>query len=370
MIYRDRKYFPILTLTEDRDYVTYDELIRVLEERPSNVVYIERGGILCGLITNGRIMRRADDRTRRVLFSKNFTYVHPKEYMRVRQIFRETRNIKNIPIISEDGHLLGDYARFNDFIGRDYAEHLCKDPYVIQGLKENIENAVFIQPREGGYKARMFSWWRQRLESEGIHLQVIHHWEIKDYNNKIFLFVDEYETLSAEALNQRLYQQNPYKTYISITDYLYSMKRIADLSFLEELQNQGVFIMSFNIKENSNQFLAALNQKITKHNEEYGVNPDYPMSEKLKRSFFDELYCEAYKTHEFPLPMSCHTQFGIPYLSDAETEFIHIKNGERLTVNQPEEYDRCVYLYGSCVVVGRRVPDQYTISSLLQREIN
>lgn len=32
MIYRDRKYLSILTLTEYRDYVTYDELIHVLED--------------------------------------------------------------------------------------------------------------------------------------------------------------------------------------------------------------------------------------------------------------------------------------------------------------------------------------------------
>ena len=64
MVYRDRKYLSVLALTEDRDYVTYDELIYVLEERPSNEIYIERGGILCGLTTSGRIERSGRTRSR------------------------------------------------------------------------------------------------------------------------------------------------------------------------------------------------------------------------------------------------------------------------------------------------------------------
>lgn len=130
-------------LAEDRDYVTYDKLIHVLEERPSDAVYIERDGILCGLIVSGRIERRRDEKTRRVPFSKKHTHVHPGEYMRVRQIFRDKANINMLPVISEDGRLLGDYVRWNDFIGTDHVELLLKDPYVLHGLKADSQN-VFL----------------------------------------------------------------------------------------------------------------------------------------------------------------------------------------------------------------------------------
>lgn len=373
MIYRDRKYLSILTLSEDRDYVTYDELIRVLEDRPSSAIYIERDGTLCGLITPGRVQRSREEKTRRVPFNKKFTLVRPGEYMRVRQIFRDKANINMLPVVSADGRLLGDYARPDDPIGTDYAELLLKAPYVLQGLKESVQDVVLVEPstREGAYKHRMFAYWIQQFENSGIRLRVIQHREIKDYHNKIFLFVDEYETLGAEALYQRLYQQNPDNTYISIIDYLYSMRRIADLSFLKELQKQSITVLAFDFKENDNRFLAELNGRIRKRNEEYGIQPVSCLPEELKESFLDELYCGAYKeTNKFPPPWSCHTQFGIPYLSDAETELYHVRNGERFTVDQPEEYDRCMYLYGPCVVAGGYVSDQYTIASLLQREIN
>lgn len=378
MIYTDREYLSILTLTEDRDYVSYDELIRVLEERPSNTVYIERDGILCGLITRGRIVRSRDEENRRVPFNKKYTYVQPGEHMRVRQIFKDKATINALPVVLEDGRLLGDYVRWNDLIGADYAELLCKDPYILQGVKENIRDAVFVKPAVhggGAFWGRMFSQWRQELEGKGLDLRVIQHWEIKDYLDtaKYFLFVDEDEKRGIEVLNQYLYcnKETENKLFLTIAEYLCRIRLLTDVSFLKQLQDQGVFILTYDFKENSNLFSAVLDDRIRKRNKEYKVDSSL-LVEALKESFFDELYCEAYKTQKFPLTesMSRYTQGGISYLKDVETEFLHIRNGERLTVNQPEKYDRCIYLYGTCLMEGAYVSDQYTIPSFLQGEIN
>ena len=379
MIYRDRKFLSILTLTEDRDYVTYDELIHILEERPSNAVYLEREGILCGLISPGRIARSRDEENRRVPFSKKFTSVHPKEYLRVRQIFRDKEHIHILPVVSENGHLLGDYVRWNDLHFTDYFDLLLKDPYVLQGWKSDVHNAVFVEPAiQGGENGRKrFLWWKQRLEGAGIYLQVIQHREIKDYLNaaKYFLFVDESERAGSKSLNLWLHRNTMASKviFLTITDYLYRMREFAltrfSLSFLKELQSQGVFVLVFDIKENNNYFLASLEETIRKRNEEYGVYVARVL-EKIRESFFDGLDCEAFTTLEFPLTLSYHTQLGIPYLSDSETDFLHIQNDERLTVDQPSKYDRCIYLYGPCVIVGIYCSDQHTISSFLQSEIN
>lgn len=381
MIYRDRKYLTILTLTEDRDYVTYDELIQVLTERPSDAVYIELNGILCGLLTSGHIAKNCDKKNRRVLFSKTFTSVHPGDYMRTQQIFRNKANINMLPTVSEDGHLLGDYVRWDDLIGTDYAELLCKDSSILRDMKADI-SCFFVEPsaRGGALKHKMFSWWKHKLESENIQLQVIQHWEIENHLNdaKMFFFVDEDEKRGVEALNNLYLNEKAPRTIqlLSITRY-YHMRRLVSgrsiVSILKTLQNQNVFVLVFGIKENGGQFLSALREKIEKRNEEYEVHQRSVLPEALKKSFADELYCEAYKTQVFPLTkssMSFHARSGIYYLSDTETEFLHVRNGERLTVNQPETYDRCIYLYGTCVVTGMYVSDQYTISSLLQSIIN
>lgn len=150
MIYKGRETLTILPLTEDRDYATYDELISALTELPSNSIYIERDGVLCGLITSGRIVRNCDEKTRRVPFNKKFTYVRPGEYMRARQIFKDKTKINALPVVSEDGRLLGEYVRWDDLVGRDYAEILCRDPYVLKSLKENIRDVVFVEPEVHG----------------------------------------------------------------------------------------------------------------------------------------------------------------------------------------------------------------------------
>lgn len=375
MIYRDRKYLSILSLTEDRDYVTYEELIHVLTERPSSRVYIERDGILCGMITSSRVRRNRDKKSL-VLFRKKFIFIHPMEYLRAQQIFREKEKINALPVVSEDGRLLGDYVRSNELIGTDYTELLYKDPYILQGLKEKSQNTVFVKPAvcKGTITDKMFLCWKQKLKSEKLHLRTIQHGEIPNYLHtaEYFLFVDEDEKCGAEIIYKYLHHDKGIenKSFYTITDYFFFIKRFADASFLEELQNQGIFILILDLKENSNQFLAALEGKIKKRNEEEYADHSYRLPEALKESFFGELYCEAYKMQKFPLPSSFYLKSGIPYFSDAETEFLNIRNGERLTVGQPEKYDRCVYLYGPCLISGAYSSDQYTIPSLLQNEIN
>lgn len=376
MIYRDRKFLSVLTLTEDRDYVTCDELIRVLEERPSDAIYIERDGILRGLVVWGRIMRNCDEKNRRVPFNKKYTYVRPGESLRARQIFKDKATIHMLPVVSADGRLLGEYVRWDDLLGTDYAELLCNDPYVLQSLKEHAQGAVLVKPAAhgGANRDKMFSWWRRKLESIGIYPRVIQHWELKDcFDAAQYCFVvDEDESRGLMALNHGLYHRKVPPRF-AIMRYLHRMRQLASGRLndviLKELQNDGVFILFFDFEENSNQFLASLNEKIRKRNEVYGIR-DFRLHESLKESFFDEVYCEAYAAQHFPLGISSHTQSGIPYFSDAETEFVHMKNGERLTVNQPEKFDRCIYLYGACNVTGLYVSDQYTLPSMLQDKMN
>lgn len=372
MIYRDRKHLSILTLTEDADYVTCDELIRVLEARPADAVYVERDGMLCGMLTNGDILRGMDRKTRLVWFHKKFAFVHQAEYMRARRIFAEKPGVYSLPVVSEDGRLLGDYLRWNGMTGTDYFELLCKDPHVLQGLKANVHDAVFVKPsaRGGVDRTEMFLWWKQRLKSEGIRLPTIRREEIRDSLNdvKYFLFADEDEKRGTANLDL-LHQRTGSDKYFTISGYLEHMRKLSDISFLKELQSRGVFVLTFDIVENNDHFLSTLCRRIGKRNREYGVDSNL-LPEELKEIFFDELYSEAYRSQTFPLPMSFHARSGIPYWSDTETEFLHVRNGERLTADQPEEYARCIYFYGPCVVTGIYVPDRYTIPSLLQSELN
>jgi cytidyltransferase-like protein len=57
-------------------------------------------------------------------------------------------------------------------------------------------------------------------------------------------------------------------------------------------------------------------------------------------------------------------------LKDADTPYYHVKDGERLTVGQPYEYDKSIWFFGPCMIRGRLAEDSHTIESYLQGLIN
>ena len=58
---------------------------------------------------------------------------------------------------------------------------------------------------------------------------------------------------------------------------------------------------------------------------------------------------------------------GIIKFQDVDVDGIHIKNGFRVTTNQPESYKNICWLFGSSVVRGVFADDEHTIASQLQR---
>ena len=56
--------------------------------------------------------------------------------------------------------------------------------------------------------------------------------------------------------------------------------------------------------------------------------------------------------------------------ADYEGEYYNVKDGIRNTFYQPEKYKYCIHMYGSCIVRGFGVSDEYTIPSYVQNKIN
>lgn len=61
---------------------------------------------------------------------------------------------------------------------------------------------------------------------------------------------------------------------------------------------------------------------------------------------------------------------GAFYMQDHHSEYVNIVNGERRTLNQPQEYENKVYILGSCIAYGDRCDDSTTIASKLQLLLN
>ena len=107
MIYTEREQLTIIELKEKRDTLSYAELTSALIKRPSNVAYIERNGLLYGIVTTGHIRRSQEEQLPEVKISTKFKFIRPGEYMKARKLLRDPENrIHIIPVVSSEGRLL------------------------------------------------------------------------------------------------------------------------------------------------------------------------------------------------------------------------------------------------------------------------
>lgn len=84
------------------------------------------------------------------------------------------------------------------------------------------------------------------------------------------------------------------------------------------------------------------------------------MYEKCNKSYFKQITTVPKRTY----------QNGYYVMSDYESKYINIQNGERKTVGGRKPYKNTIYLLGQSFVYGYANEDKNTISSILQRDID
>ena len=69
-------------------------------------------------------------------------------------------------------------------------------------------------------------------------------------------------------------------------------------------------------------------------------------------------------------PKSYHDVCGVRRFEDTYGKRVNIRGGHRVTVNQPENYMRTIFIVGGCSVFGVGAADKHTIASFLQDLLN
>lgn len=70
------------------------------------------------------------------------------------------------------------------------------------------------------------------------------------------------------------------------------------------------------------------------------------------------------------IPDSYEDIIGVLKFKDYKSNVVNIRNGHRITTNQPKEYKRSIFLVGLCTTFGVGADDSRTIASFLQRKLN
>lgn len=95
----------VIRLQRDREKIPYVELVEIIYERPSNIIYCELNEKLYGIISMGDIWRSktVNGNEKDVAINKNFMCVLQNEYMLAKTTFDKNPNINAIPVVTRGG---------------------------------------------------------------------------------------------------------------------------------------------------------------------------------------------------------------------------------------------------------------------------
>lgn len=367
MIYRDRNKLTIVDLQTGENKVSFNRLEEVILDNPSNIVYCERDGRLQGIITMGDIAR-ADDKF--VAFNDSFMFLTKDEYMQARVIFHIRPNINALPIVDKDGRLIGDCSRWDNLL---YIKNVLKEQYPSQGIC-----VAFVCPNVGFVeKQKYYNFYYENLISWGIRVQTINGNAILDHIDEVsfILFADEDQLRALDTLYAHIRcKKFDRSKLITAKNFIKKMMDEAAhesiRKYLENISGQGVHVLCLRFGYKS-EYYSKLAKGIYERYGAIGQKPGpgvlYP---ELLPGFFDDLYTKEYADNFLHLNYSVETKSGSGGLKDFKSKYYNVTNGERVTLGQPQIYQKTVYFIGPCFIYGHYVEDKNTIESFLQKYIN
>lgn len=375
MDFYERMYLPVLSFDEDRDVIGRDILRAALCERPCNIVLVETGGKLSGIITRGDISRARDAGLPGVPVNRNFAVQRGRNYMEARNLFRERDRVNEIPVTDEEGRLLGICTRNDDLLYLAYSSPWEENRYIAPFL-EHLDKARFVRPnRDDTRRKKIFDRWISEFEKRGVSCEQIDFTEIpeKQKEDIAILLVDEEMHNGAAAVIESL-DHGVYRLPVAHTfrEYERIMSEHAYDELVNRLSDSGIRIynMYFSKDEGTpgRKRLFDGMRNWLKMPEARGVNPHVVPS--CAQGFFGELNTGTYAAEVGKLYFRLESSSVYTRMKDVRSRYLNIVNGERVTIGQPEEAERTIWFFGPCFILGGFVEDKHTIESMLQEKLN
>ena len=375
MDYYERSQLPILSFKEETANLDYSVIREVLCEKPCNIVFVEVKNRLFGIVSWGDILRANNAGKDKVPINRSFTFLKGKQFMLAREIFREKEKIREIPVIDENGFLLGMCARSDDLLYLEYRNQWEENRYVrpfLSGLKAvRIVRAPEVDTR----RRIVINRWIEEFMKYGVVCEQIDFSEIpeKQKEKTPILVVDEETSLGAgaviEALDGSLYRRDVVRTFRTFERL---MSEHAYDELIGKLANSGIKIynMYYTVDkstEGRRRLWAGMRKWL--ENQEASEFEPY-VAPSCAEGFYGELNTGSYAAEVGRLHFNLETNNIYTRLKDTKSRYLNVVNGERVTVGQPEEAERTIWFFGPCFVMGVYVEDKYTIESILQERLN
>ena len=380
MIYTGRSNLTCYRIEAKGHEVEFEEIKELLMQKPSNIIYIEKEERLCGVISTGDILRAYNNQKRTISINQKYTYVNENEYMKARKIFKENPKINELPIVDKDGKLVGDYARWNDYIVVSDIESI-NNKVSSTNFSDDMKKIVLVFPnKEFTKKVEIMKKWEKWLLSMGVDVRIVERGFLdKCEKGEIILFTDIDEYSGTNILYKCILDKelNNATTYYAFQKILFNKNRTVRKEYLGKcalrmLADKQIEILTLQGVDNGSRYAERLNEEIEEKYVKLGKKRGGPpiLYKEWWESFFDDISDADYQCQVSAIEFSLHQTENYLELKDTKTRFYNVEHGERRTINQVENYNQTIWFFGPCIIVGKYAGDYYTIESCLQRKLN
>lgn len=363
MIRRKLEDLTVISVNANATFISVDEILAVLKDKPSDTVYVTIGQRLYGIVTGGDLKRCK--KIGNVTINRSFTSLSDWNYMEARKVFKNKLMIHKIPVVDEKGYLVGDFSRWDE---KRWRKRLKDDSFVEESLA--VHNLCLVQPI--AYKKELFAQQKECFDTNNIQyiscdIDTISLYLNTNYN---FIFVDEDELrgvmTSYPSLGERANKLYTYKTFME------KIKSV-DICILNYLKMKGVQAYTLSCRMTGSEYEKKHNSVLQERRSI--IMEDEKKAKLIPEEFAQDFLAELY-TEEYYESLSSDLKFeiccmdGVVQLKDVRKKYLNIIDGERVTVAQPKDYKQTIYFFGPCIIQGSRVEDKYTIESFLQEKLN
>lgn len=408
MLKRDITQLAVYHIEEETDTLFFPCLRTLYLEKTSDTIYITRNKKLYGIIDRKEVLRRSPDG--KVKINKSFTILTGYNVIKAHEIFQRNIYINKIPVINEQGELLGDYSRWDDMLYIERNQARLMQEKAVRKVLGAYDAVYVVEPVES--KNLNYLCLVEYLKNYQIEYTVLEKAQIGDKlpEKAICIFLDEDERrgiqcfYGIEQIRKFDFWGQPVFGYDTLIDTRWKVRLATYKSLLFQIMKEDEWerlsiktptdLYFHRLDDKATILLSALEAKGLKcinlhsfENEEtlYGKNFLNEMNERLKvnppdlkepwsqgtnsENFFGELYqLEDYRQETAQKEIfDVDSNFG--YKEDVVGKYFNARDGRRVTCFQPEEYIGTIYFLGPCIVLGVYVEDQYTIESYLQKSL-
>lgn len=366
MIYINREHMNILNVNSG-DKIFLSQL-KFLIDSPTSVIYVEKQCEYYGKITHEDIKQASFFKQNYVKVEKCKFLLNEKNYYKALNIFKNNQELDSIPLVINN-KLKGEYKRSDSQFSLE-----TQEPFIHNKHFKPKGRIALVKPSDNNL-INNFNKLIKNFNEANYTVDIIEKKEIplceEKYRYILFVSNDELNS-SLTYYNYILGKQinNIYKFSTISKGINYIIKKEICQKAINYIKDNGINIFNIRLYSNESDYFYNMEKQLDERHAKRNSPRNGMLYTEDRKKFFNKLYSKEYATAICSLDFAEKIVDGIPYMKDQQTKYLNIKNGNRVTMYQPQSAIQHIYFFGPCVILGIYCEDKHTIESFLQKEIN